>query len=331
MHVNPQGPHDLPAAPRTLAARCRLCSGPVSHPTRVPRRSGATLALLFCAVLCAGPGAAGGAGPDVPPLAWPTGSVRVIAHRGASAYAPENTLPAIALALEQGSAEVELDVQLSRDGVAVLFHDPDLREKTGVPGAPRDHDASFLRTLDVGSWFDAAHPDAGRRYAGTTLTTLDEVFRSFGARPFYHLELKSDDPALAAEIARCVAAHDLAERVLLTSFDPAQLARVRERAPQLPRGWLLDRASPGEDGAGTAARHASEIDRAAAAGHRQVAVAASELTPELVARARDHGLEIRAWKVRELADWRRVLDVGADGGTVDWPDLALAELERRRR
>ena len=70
---------------------------------------------------------------------------RVIAHRGASAYAPENTLPAFERALELGASEVELDVQLSRDGALVLFHDRTLDGKTNLSGAVRDHTADALR------------------------------------------------------------------------------------------------------------------------------------------------------------------------------------------
>ncbi len=83
---------------------------------------------------------------------------RVIAHRGASAYAPENTLPAFERALEVGAAEVELDVQLSRDDVLVLFHDRTLDRKTNLTGRVRDHAADALRGADIGSWFDDQRP-----------------------------------------------------------------------------------------------------------------------------------------------------------------------------
>ena len=87
----------------------------------------------------------------------------VIAHRGASAEAPENTLPAFERALALGVVEVELDVQLSRDGVPVLFHDRTLDEKTPLRGPVRDHSAQELTRADVGSWFDRARPGSGRR------------------------------------------------------------------------------------------------------------------------------------------------------------------------
>lgn len=287
-------------------------------------------AILLAALGCAARDAAPPISPPAPPPAPLAEPVRVIAHRGASATAPENTLPAIERALAQGATEVELDVQLSRDGVAVLFHDAMLDEKTDASGRVSEHDAATLRTLDVGAWFDATHPEVEERFAGTTLATLDEAFARFGARPFYHLELKSREPALVAEVVARVAEHELVERVLLASFQADQLARARAFEPRLPRAWILERAEPGEGAARTHARHAREIERAAAAGHLQVAVAASELSAALVRKAHARGLEIRAWKVRSPDDWRRVLDLGANGGTVDWPGLALAELERRR-
>lgn len=102
--------------------------------------------------------------------------VRVIAHRGASAYAPENTLPAFRRALELGTEEVELDAQLSRDGVVVAFHDRSLERKTSGRGRVRDHEWEALRALEIGTWFDAAHPEASARYAGTRLASLAEIF-----------------------------------------------------------------------------------------------------------------------------------------------------------
>ena len=124
------------------------------------------------------------------PRRW-HGPFNVIAHRGVSADAPENTLPAFARALEIGVVEVELDAQLSSDGVPVLFHDGTLDAKTPLRGQVRDHTATDLLGADIGSWFDRTHPSETRRFAGTRLTTLRAVFETFGARLRYHVELKT--------------------------------------------------------------------------------------------------------------------------------------------
>lgn len=244
----------------------------------------------------------------------------VIAHRGASAEAPENTPPAFERARALGAEEVELDVQLSRDGEVVLFHDDDLAEKTDLAGRVRDHDAEALRRADIGSWYDATHPEAPRRYAGTGLATLAEVFDRFEDAFHYHVEIKSAEPELPDRVLALAVARNLASHLTVTSFQVEQLLRVRRAAPHVRTAWLLE-----DPGRGVAA-----IDRAAREGFHMVAFRAAELTRELVERAHARGLEIRAWKVRSGEEMERVIRLGANGMTIDWPDRLLRRLEELR-
>jgi glycerophosphoryl diester phosphodiesterase len=244
-------------------------------------------------------------------------SFHVIAHRGVSADAPENTLPAFARALELGVAEVELDVQLSRDGVPILFHDGALDPKTPLRGAVRDHPAEALTRADVGSWFDRTHPGSPRRWAGTPLTTLRALFEKFGSQLRYHVELKDDLEATPGRVLELVAASGLEGRVMLTSFHRAQLERAQRAAPKLPLCWLLKGASP------------ERIDEAARAGFAMVGVDAGELTEALVRRAHERGLEIRAYSVETDAEIERVFATGSDGLTIDDPQRVLARASAR--
>jgi glycerophosphoryl diester phosphodiesterase len=241
----------------------------------------------------------------------------VIAHRGVSAEAPENTLPAFERALAIGVVEVELDVQLSRDGIPVLFHDRTLDEKTPLRGPLRDHSAEELTRADVGSWFDRTHPGEGRRWAGTRLTTLRAVFEAFGAKLRYHVELKDDQEATPARVIELVAASGLESRVMLTSFSRAQLERARRAAPAIPVCWLLEPAGP------------ERVDEAADAGFAMVGVDAGELTEALVRRAHARGLEIRAYGVETDAEIESVLATGCNGMTIDQPQRIVARLLER--
>ena len=198
----------------------------------------------------------------------------VIAHRGVSAEAPENTLPAFERALAIGVVEVELDAQLSRDGVPVLFHDGTLDAKTPLRGPrARARARRSCWTPTSASWFDRTHPGEGRRWAGTRLTTLRAVFDAFGARLRYHVELKDDLEATPARVIELIAASGLESRVMLTSFSRAQLERAR-------------RSRAGDSGsAGCSSPRAPErIDEAADAGFAMVGVDAGELTEPLVRR-----------------------------------------------
>ena len=264
---------------------------------------------------------------------------RVIAHRGASGYAPENTLPAFERALELGAFEVELDVQLSRDGVLVLFHDRILDDKTDASGTVRDHDAEELRQVEIGIWFDREHHASGRRYAGTKLATLRELFAHFGDRLYDHIEIKALEESIPALVLDLVREFRLEKRVTITSFDWEQLARTRALDARIPvclllrdEDVLLEEAASSADLSGadllTLQRH--WVDRAGRARFDQVAIAARDLSAEVVAYAHAQGLELRAWGVRSRADMLKARRLGTNGMTINWPDRLLQLLADER-
>ena len=247
---------------------------------------------------------------------------QIIAHRGASAYAPENTLPAFERAQELGALDVELDVQLSRDDVLVLYHDKTLDRKTERTGRVRDHDAAELAKIDIGSWFDRTHPDVERDYAGTTLDTLAALFQRFGAALYYHVEIKSDEEEIPALVLTEIAAFSLGERVTITSFSFEQLLRVRALDREIPICLLL-RDARGDDPLPEAQRG---IELARAARFQQVGVAATVLTSEIVDYAHRRGVRIRAFGVGGDEDMERAIDAGAGGMTINWPDRLIERM-----
>ena len=126
-----------------------------------------------------------------------TNNPLIIAHRGASLIAPENTLAAFALAMESGADGIELDVRLSRDGVPVVIHDATLR-RTGLrEEAVARMDAKQLGEVDAGSWFNRAHPKRAREeYAREGVPTLDQVFRLLrdrDARLYVEMKFGADE------------------------------------------------------------------------------------------------------------------------------------------
>jgi len=127
----------------------------------------------------------------------PKGAVNVIAHRGASAYAPENTLAAFALAAEQGADWFELDCTLSKDGEVIVIHDDDVERTTGGTGKVADLTLAELKALDAGSWFDP-------KFAGEKLPTLGEALDLAKGRIGVYIEIKdsADDRRLSNEILK---------------------------------------------------------------------------------------------------------------------------------
>ena len=261
----------------------------------------------------------------------------VIAHRGASAYAPENTLPAFQKALDLGAFEVELDVMLTRDREVLLFHDQDLEIKTGLAGRVSDYQLSQLRELEIGSWFDRTHPEiveTGVSYNGTSLITLEELFDHFGGRLYYHIELKSSEEDLAALTLGVVEKAGLREHVRITSFNYSQLLQVTKLDADIPTCLLIrgpERlAESAEDGKTDALTLQMRwVERAKRAGFGQVGIHSRHLSLEIVHYTRRLGLLLRSFGIKGNEDMIRAIDLGAGGMTTNWPDRLIREMVRQ--
>ncbi|MBM4435722.1 MAG: glycerophosphodiester phosphodiesterase [Actinobacteria bacterium] len=249
---------------------------------------------------------------------------RLIAHRGASAEAPENTAAAFARAVELEVSEVELDVRRSRDGRLVLFHDPVLRPKVAHDGRAEDHDLADLTTFDIGRWFDSVGVEALYapglgwdrpalpRFSGEPLLGFDAYLARFGRFFAHHVELKGADPDLPDLALARLRAHACLDRAVLISFRHEQVQRVRALAPDIPTAWLI------RDLGGGHARWTDAIERCRMEGISTICPAAPAVTIDLVRRARRAGLGVRVWRVRTAADLRHAIASGADGATVNW-------------
>jgi glycerophosphoryl diester phosphodiesterase len=162
----------------------------------------------------------------------------VIAHRGASMHAPENTLSAFQLALSQDADAIEFDVRLSSDKSVIVIHDSTLDRTTNGSGFVKDHSLDTLKTLNAGHAYGPAFPDE-------KIPTLDEVFDKFGASTFYNIELKNSlTPfnALPAMVASIVENSGLLDHVLISSFNPIALHKIEKLLPDAKKGLLIHRS-----------------------------------------------------------------------------------------
>jgi glycerophosphoryl diester phosphodiesterase len=235
----------------------------------------------------------------------------VIAHRGASAHAPENTLAAFELALRQGADAVELDVKLSRDQQPVVIHDQTVDRTTDGKGRVSDLTLAELRRLDAGSHFDVA-------YQGEPIPTLEEVLRAIGQLTIINIELtnyQSPDDALPEKTAALVKRYKLARRVIFSSFNINNLRRINRLLPEAPIGLLAD---PGMKGAWKRSWIGRLLIRYQALHpwHR-------DLTPHLLATCKRQDRLVFTYTVNEDKDLERVLDLGVDGVFTDDPQRAL--------
>lgn len=158
----------------------------------------------------------------------------LVGHRGAMAVAPENSMPAFAAGLAGGADILELDVQLTADKQVIVFHDSDLKAKTGVSGQIGDYTAQFLQTLDIGSHFSPAFKD-------TPMPLLVELLEwSKGHIPLM-IELKHGpvfDPSLDEAVVELIETHGMVDEVVLTSFDQYALYRVKQLNPRLTTSFI---------------------------------------------------------------------------------------------
>jgi glycerophosphoryl diester phosphodiesterase len=248
----------------------------------------------------------------------------LIAHRGYSSEAPENTLEGFELALASGFNNFELDAQLTRDGVPVVIHDDTVDRTTNGHGAVRDFTMAEIKALDAGSWFTGGPEGAGRRgygaYWGVRVPSLAEVLDRCKGRAHIHLELKSREQILPSKVAEALraagyvtsdGAHAISPAgVTISSFYPEQLHRSRRLLPGVNHGWLLEQVTP------------VDIDLCVKMGLSGIYPRASTVTAEDVRQAGQAGLTVRTWGVGDEASLHRAFDSGAAGTTVDWPGRA---------
>jgi glycerophosphoryl diester phosphodiesterase len=231
----------------------------------------------------------------------------VIAHRGASSYAPENTFAAFDLAIRMGVHHLELDVEATSDGHIVVVHDDTLERTTDGSGLVTSHTLATLQALDAGSWFEAA-------FAGERIPTFDDVLSRYKGRAHLHTEIKGRSTYLSQRTADLVRQHDMVDQVTITSFQRARLEEIRAHAPELATGWLVAEVSE------------AVIAQGRRLGLRQICPRANTVTPELVNRLHAEGFVVRAWGVATEALMRPVVQAGADGMTVNFPDKLIAYL-----
>ena len=163
-------------------------------------------------------------------------------HRGARAYAPMNTIPSFELALQMGAHGIEFDVRQTKDGVLVLLHDDTVDGTSNGHGALSDMTFAELSELDFGGWLDP-------KYAGTRIPTLDEVFETVGHKLLMNVEIKSEHLSgggIEAKVAATIARHGLADRILLSSFNPLVVRRCARLMPHILRGLLVEEETPFE-------------------------------------------------------------------------------------
>ena len=264
----------------------------------------------------------------------------LLAHRGTSTMAPENTAPAFDFALYHGADVLEIDVRLSRDGEVVVIHDETLERTTNGTGKVRDFALSALKRLDAGDKFDAALAPAAAKIStdseqsevqtfarqGVQLLTLGELYSMY-PKMRVNIDIKDNSDTAVNAVARVISKHDAASRSVVASFHDEVLEHCRLSHPWLVTSagmndvkrfywWYLQGqrgASPELPGLFQLPTHYYCIPLA---------------TRHFISAVHNSGAEINYWTINQPSKMIRLIEKGADGLVTDRMDLVRDLLER---
>jgi glycerophosphoryl diester phosphodiesterase len=221
----------------------------------------------------------------------------IVAHRGFSVRAPENTLAAMEAALETGVESVEFDVQTAACGTPVLFHDTVLGRTTNGVGPVRRRPLAHLKALDAGSWF-------APEYAGERIPTQDEVLANLKGRVFrVYQDIKGyreiEDLDRMVTITRN---REMEEATVFICGDWVIMNRLRRTAPEMTRAYLVETADGFQEA----------LDRAVVdeGSLLDVEIGVALARPHHVREAQDAGVEVMAWTVDEIEDAEAAVEMG---------------------
>jgi glycerophosphoryl diester phosphodiesterase len=238
----------------------------------------------------------------------------IIAHRGASGHAPENTMAAFERAIALGAQFIETDLHLTRDARFVAIHDNTLERTTNGKGAVRDFTLPELRELDAGMWFD-------RQFMGQRIPTLEEILAlSKQHDVVFYLEIKYDAAwGMHHALVAALAGGGNAARTIVISFDPSTLASLRKLDASVMLGLLVE----GE--------HGDFVKSALDVGARQLCPRADLVTRELVDQAHRSDLHVVTWTVNDVSKMNSAIQAGVDGIMTDLPDRLRATIEDKQK
>ncbi|MEM9771470.1 MAG: glycerophosphodiester phosphodiesterase family protein [Cyanobacteria bacterium P01_D01_bin.73] len=229
----------------------------------------------------------------------------IIAHRGSSAIAPENTLAAFEQAIADGADRIEMDVQQLADGTLIIFHDETLKRVAGVDEEIGNLNWSEARSFDVGQWFSP-------RFKGETIPLLTDVLELTAGRIALNLELKTNgyETDLAIQVAQTVQDFGLESACVITSFQKAWIEQLKQTFPDLSLGLISTKSLPSD-----------VLD-----GLQVVSLLADALTPADLERYWQQSVKTWIWTVDGGAIARQWIQHGVDGIITNQPMQLREEL-----
>ncbi len=237
--------------------------------------------------------------------------MEIYAHRGHSAFAPENTLPAFRSAINHGATSIECDLHISEDGRFVVCHDGSINRTSNATGHIKNLTLGALRKHDFGSWFH-------RRFSGVRIPLIEEVLRFGPELSRINIEIKDlrfASPKLFDRLYKIISGYGMIGKIIVSSFSQDILRMISERYDNVKTGFLYE-SSFGDIVAFAKKRGFTAI-------HPKY----KYLSTPLIHQAHDEGLEVNVWTVNSAAKIKRCIDMQVDGIITNHPYKAKRLLE----
>lgn len=225
--------------------------------------------------------------------------LELIAHRGFSAIAPENTIAAFTAALASNANSIEFDIQLSAEGIPVIFHDKNLERITGIPGIINEKSLTEIQQLDAGKWFN-------KKFSGERITTLAEAlkllksvdkFLYFDIKPYHNWPDSS-----VKSLIQLLVTEEVLEKCIITSFNELILQQFQSLLPEIKLGYFLVNN----------ADFLQQLDKAKKVRNAVISSYYKILLddPSIVQKSQEHDIDIVTWTVDDPADFAELVKIG---------------------
>ncbi|KEK23430.1 glycerophosphodiester phosphodiesterase [Bacillus gaemokensis] len=247
--------------------------------------------------------------------------VLTIAHRGASAYAPEHTIPAYKLGQQLKGDYIEIDLQMTKDGHLIAMHDETLNRTTNGSGRIKDHTLEEIKSLDASSFFNKKHPNLAKsEFKDVKVPTLEEIIEMFGRDARYYIETKSpkDYPGMEEKLLEVLSRYQLSdptlvkEKIIIQSFSKESLKKIYSLNSNIPLVQLLTY------------KKAKRVTNAELEDYKSYCIglgmnyAAVDAT--FVQKVHNQGLEVHPFTVDKTEDMKKLIEWGVNGMFTNYPD-----------
>ncbi|WP_410982728.1 glycerophosphodiester phosphodiesterase [Bacillus cereus] len=247
--------------------------------------------------------------------------VITIAHRGASAYAPEHTIPAYKLGQQLKGDYIEIDLQMTKDGHLIAMHDETLNRTTNRSGPVKEHTLEEIKKLDAGSFFNEKYPNLAKgKFKDVKVPTLEEIIETFGHDARYYIETKSPEiyPGMEEKLLEILNQYQLSNlavvkgKVIIQSFSKESLKKIHSLNSSIPLVQLLTHK--------TATRLTNEDLKEYKTYCLGLGMNYTSMNATYVQKLQKQGLEVHSFTVDKEEDMKKLIEWGVNGIFTNYPD-----------